>query len=133
MSAGQRQMVLLIDENVPNSVGEYFKSRGHEVHLVRERLPAGTPDPVVAVIGDRLSAIVVSWDRDFENLVRRVPHGNRNKFRRLGRISFKCNETQGRAILEKWIDLIEMHYEQCIDEPDFRMIVEIQGRAMKFM
>ena len=31
MPAGQRQMVLLIDENVPNSVVEFFKDRGHEV------------------------------------------------------------------------------------------------------
>lgn len=133
MPAGQRKMVLLIDENVPNSVVELFRDRGHEVHLVRERLAAGTPDPVVAVIGDRLSAIVVSWDRDFQRLVSRIPHGNRTRFRKLGRISFKCNETQGRTLLEKWIDFIELHYEKCQTEPDFRMIVEIQGAALKFM
>ena len=133
MLAGRRQMVLLIDENVPNSVVEFFKERGHEIHLVRERLPAGTPDPVIAVIGDRLSAIVVSWDRDFQRLVTRIPHGNKMRFRRLGRISFKCKETQGRALLEKWIDHIELHYEQCQTESDFRMIVEIQGAAVKFM
>lgn len=133
MPARQRRMVLLIDENVPNSVVEFFKKRGHEVHLVRERLPAGTPDPVVAVIGDRLSAIVVSWDRDFQRLVSRIPYGNRTRFRHLGRISFKCNETQGRKLLERWITFIELHYEQCQTEPDFRMIVEIQRSAVKFM
>lgn len=60
------RMTLLIDENVPNSVAEFFAGRGHHVSYVRDVLPAGTPDPVVARIGDRLSAIVVTWDRDFE-------------------------------------------------------------------
>src|SRR5262245_52223758 len=105
-------MLLLIDENVPSSVSEFFASRGHDVRYVRDLFPAGTPDPVIATIGDRLSAIVVTWDRDFEGLVRRVPEGNRAKFRRLGRISFRCNETQGRILLERWIDLLEFHYEQ---------------------
>ena len=95
--------------------------------------PPVRPDPVIAVIGDRLSAIVVSWDKDFERLVSRVPHGNKTRFRNLGRISFKCNETQGRALLQKWIAYIEMHYETCQSERDFRMIVEIQGAALKFI
>lgn len=69
MPATNRRMVLLVDENVPLSVAECFRERGHEVIFVREKLPAGTPDPVVALIGDRLSAVVVSWDRDFDNLV----------------------------------------------------------------
>ncbi len=133
MPVGQRRMVLLIDENAPNSVGELFQSRGHTVHWVRDELPSGSPDPLVAAIGDRLSAVVVSWDKDFENLVTRIPKGNRRKFKSLGRISFKCNETQARLLLERWLDYIEFHYARCFDEPDFRMIVEIQRAALKFM
>src|SRR5690348_2323544 len=104
-------MLLLIDENVPNSVAEVFAARGHDVRYVRDLFPAGTPDPVIAATGDRLSAIVVTWDKDFDTLVRRIPEGNRARFRRLGRISFKCNETRGRPLLEKWIAQIEFHYE----------------------
>lgn len=100
-------MLLLIDENVPTSVAEFFASRGHDVRFVRELFPSGTPDPVIATIGDRLSAIVVTWDRDFDSLVRRIPEGNRSRFRRLGRISFRCNEVKGRALLERWIGHIE--------------------------
>jgi predicted nuclease of predicted toxin-antitoxin system len=126
-------MLLLIDENVPTSVAQVFIDRGHEVHLVRDLFPAGTPDPVIAAIGDRLSAIVVTWDRDFETLVRRVPEGNRARFRRLGRISFRCNEVRGRELLVRWIDMIEYHYDRAIQEPDFRMIVQIQASGTKFM
>ena len=124
-------MLLLIDENVPNSVAEFFASRGHDVRFVRDLFPAGTPDPVIATIGDRLSAIVVTWDRDFEKLVRRIPQGNRAAFRRLGRISFRCNEVKGRELLERWIDLLEFHYKRSLEEADFRMIVQIQASGLK--
>ena len=124
-------MLLLVDENVPNSVAEYFAQRGHDVRFVRDLLPSGTPDPVIATIGDRLSAIVVTWDRDFEKIVKRIPEGNRSAFRRLGRISFQCNEVEGRALLEKWIDLLEFHYAQALQQSDFRMIVQIQKSGFK--
>jgi predicted nuclease of predicted toxin-antitoxin system len=126
-------MLLLVDENVPISVAELFASRGHEVRFVLDLFPAGTPDPVIATIGDRMSAIVVTWDQDFDTLVRRVPEGNRARFRRLGRISFRCNEVRGRQLLSKWIAMIEFHYEQALQQPDFRMMIQIQESGVKFM
>ena len=130
--AGERpQMLLLIDENVPNSVAEYFASRGHQVRYVRDIFPGGTPDPVIATMGDRLSAIVVTWDRDFEKLASRVPAGNRASFRRLGRVSFRCNEARGLELLKRWIGMLEYHYLQALEQPDFRMLVQIQESGFK--
>lgn len=126
-------MLLLIDENVPLSVAEAFALRGHDVRFVRDLFPAGTPDPVIATIGDRLSAIVVTWDHDFDRLARRIPMGNRELFRRLGRISFRCNEVRGKELLERWIAMIEFHYAQALQRPDFRMLVQIQESGVKFM
>lgn len=131
MADSRPRMLLLIDENVPDSVAQFFASRGHDVRYVRDLFPGGTPDPVIATIGDRLSAIVVTWDRDFEKLVRRVPAGTRATFRRLGRISFRCNEVKGLPLLKKWIDLLEFHYEQALKESDFRMLVQIQESGFK--
>ena len=124
-------MLLLIDEGVPNSVAEYLASRDHEVRYVRELFPGGIPDPVIATIGDKLSAIVVSWDKDFEALVSRIPKGNRAKFRRLGRISFRCKETQGRRLIEQWVDYIEFHFAKVASRRDARMIVQITGNGIK--
>lgn len=132
-AADRPRMLLLIDENVPQSVAQLFIERGHDVRYVRDLLAAGSPDPVVAIIGDRLSAIVVTWDRDFDSLVSRVPAGNRNRFRRLGRITFSCNEAQGRVRLERYITMIELEYELAQSNPDFRMIVQIQDNAVKFI
>jgi predicted nuclease of predicted toxin-antitoxin system len=132
MADGRPLMLLLIDENVPASVASVFASRGHEVKYVRDLLPAGTPDPVISTIGDRLSAIVVTWDRDFEKLVKRVPEGNRTRFRRLGRISFRCNEAKGVRLLEQWIEMIEFHYATALAKGDARMLVQIQESGCKF-
>ena len=126
-------MLLLIDENVPVSVAEFLAMRGHDVRQVREVFPAGTADPVIATIGDQMSAIVVTFDRDFDRLVRRVPEGNRARFRRLGRITLSCNEVNGRARIEQWIDMIELHYSKALENPALRMIVQIQETALKFM
>lgn len=127
------RMLLLIDENVPESVARYFASRGHEVRYVRDILPARTADPVVAAVGNKLSAIVVTWDKDFRKLVQRIPSGNKAAFRRLGRITFRCNEARGLSQLKRWIDHIELLYKNASEERDFRMIVEIQENAFKGM
>lgn len=126
-------MLLLIDENVPSSVARFLAERGHDVRLVRDLLPAGSPDPLIAVVGDRLSAIVVTWDRDFEKIVKRVPEGNRSAFRKLGRISFRCNEAKGRELIERWIEHIEFHYQQALRAKDFRMILQVQDSGLKMM
>lgn len=133
MADNRPRMRLLVDENVPDSVALYFASRGHHVEYVRDILPRRTPDPVIAEIGDRLSAIVVTWDKDFHKLVSRIPAGNRAKFRRLGRISFRCNEANGLKQLKRWIDHIELHYKNALEQPDFRMIIEIQENAFRMM
>jgi len=62
-----------------------------------------------------------------------MPDGNRTRFRRLGRISFRCNEVKGRQLLEKWIDMIEFHYERALAGADFRMMAQIQESGVKFL
>ncbi len=125
-------MLLLVDENVPSSVAQVFIERGHRVRFVRDVLAAGSPDAVVSIVGDKLSAIVVTWDQDFDRLVRRIPEGNRTRFRHLGRISFRCNETRGRALLEQWIPMIELQYKLATKNPDLRMICTIMPSGVKF-
>jgi hypothetical protein len=75
----------------------------------------------------------VTWDRDFETLVRRIPEGNRSRFRRLGRISFRCNEVKGRALIERWMDYIEFHFSKAQEDDDTRMIIQVQESGIKFM
>lgn len=119
-------MLLLMDENVPDSVSEFFRLRGHDVRLVRALFLPGTPDPVIARLGDALAAIVVSWNtRDLRMLAARVPPGNVQRFRRLSRINFRCNEANGRRRAEEFVEEIEFHYEQAQKRRDQRLMIEI--------
>jgi predicted nuclease of predicted toxin-antitoxin system len=119
-------MRLLIDENAPDSVSEFFRERGHEVVLVREILPRGTADQIVALVGDEMSAVVVTWNhKDFKRLVSRIPEGGRQRFRNLGRITFRCSEARGRQRLEELIEWVEFEYAQAQKSPDKRMMLEI--------
>ncbi len=125
-SAPRVRMVLLVDENVPASVTQFFRERGHEVHLVWDLFPRGTADPVIGKLGDEQAAVVVTWNhRDFKKLAARVPVGQRRRFRRLSLISFRCRESLGRRRAEELIEFIEFAYEQAQRRRDKRLLVEI--------
>src|SRR5687768_11733006 len=90
-------ILLLIDENVPESVTIYLRERGHDVRHVRDLSLAETPDPIIAAAADKLGAIVVTWNhRDFKKLVARAPKEGQAVLRRAGRINFRCDEAKGR-------------------------------------
>ena len=127
-------MLLLIDENVPNSVVEFFKERSHDVRLVRDLFPGGIPDPVIARVGDELGAIVVTWNhRDFKALASRIPKGNVQLFRRLGRVNFRCHEARGRQRLEQLIESIEFEYAQVQKQRDRRLMIEIGETSFRII
>lgn len=126
-------MILLIDENVPRSVGEYLADRGHTVHYVTDHFPRGTPDGVIAQSGNRMGAIVVTWDhKHFKHLAARAADG-KPKYPKLGRISFvKCPENRGVECLSKHIELLEFAHEQSLQKEDKLLIVEISTTCCRF-
>lgn len=118
-------MSLLIDENVPDSVATFLRERGHTVHLSRDILAQGTKDPVIAKLGDHMTSIIVTFDKDFKKLASRVSAGERQRFRHLGRISLLCPAPRTLERVTKFIDAIEFHYEQALQQPDKRLIIEL--------
>jgi predicted nuclease of predicted toxin-antitoxin system len=124
----------LIDEDVPESVAQYLRERGHIIHYVRELSLAGSPDPIVAAAGDRLGAVIVTWNtRDFRKLASRVPKGGRARLRRLGRLSFRCSEAQGRQRVETVIEIIEAEFARAEQRPDKRLIIEVTGTTVNLI
>ncbi len=119
------RMRLIVDENVPDSVADFLKSRGHTVMLVREHFGQMTPDEFIAWVGDIHESVVVTFDRDFKQLVSRVPRGGRRQFHRLGRISLRCREPRALARVKEFIEDIEREYERSLNRRDRRLIVQI--------
>ncbi len=126
-------MRLLVDENVPDSVARFLRERGHTVDLVRESLGQMTPDEFIAWVGDDLAAIVVTVDRDFKQIVQRIPNGGRRRFNALGRISLRCRESQALARMTEFIEDIEREYVRLQTRPDKRLIVEITQTSYRIV
>ena len=134
LDAGARTPLLrlITDENVPAAVGRFFSARGHHVRLALDLVVAGTPDEALAAIGDKLDAIIVTWDKDFNKLVRQMPTRTKAKFTRLGRITFACPEPLGVVRLQQLIESIEFQYGQCQQREEKRFMVTIGQSHIRF-
>lgn len=122
---------LLLDNNVPDSVGEVFRAHGHIVEHVRDILPVDSSDPLVATVSEEYECVLVSCDRDFRLIAPRIPHGKRARFRKLSRISLECSEPQAATRVEAAMSLIEAEYEIAQRSRDKRLIIVIQSAGIK--
>lgn len=116
-------MHFLLDENVPASVAGSLRDRGHEVTFVRDIVPAGSPDPLVATVGEEIEAVLVSFDGDFQKIAPRIPAGMRRRFRNLSRIWLRCGEPQAARRIDGAMTLIESEFELAQTRADKRMII----------
>lgn len=107
----------MLDENVPELAAEMLIALGHKAEFIRDYVPPGSPDPLVATVAEELDAILVSFDGDFENIAPRIPKGERTRFRKLSRIWMRCRESRSGARLESAIELILSEHEIGIDKP----------------
>lgn len=57
------------DHCVPTSVIQVLRQAGHEVLVLSENLPTESEDPVVIAEAQKLSAILVSLNGDFSDIV----------------------------------------------------------------
>src|SRR5262249_3669406 len=114
------------------SVTIFLRERGHDVRHVRDLALAETPDPIIAAAGDKLGAIIVTWNhRDFKTLAARIPKGGAAAFRRLGRINFRCDESKGRYRVEQVIESIEVEYEMAQKRGDKRVMIEVLTNSFR--
>jgi predicted nuclease of predicted toxin-antitoxin system len=103
-------MYFMLDENVPKDVADMLNGHGHRAEFIREYVPPGAPDQVVATASQELEAILVSFDGDFEIISPRIPKGQRRRFRKLSRIWIRCNEPQAAARFLKVIDFVATEF-----------------------
>ncbi len=118
-------MRFMLDENVPASVASMLQRRGHDVERIRDYVPPGSPDPLVATVSERLDAVLVSFDGDFEKIAPRIPRGQRSRFKKLSRIWLRCGEPQAAKRLELVLSFVESEYALAQQPPIRRMSLMI--------
>ena len=117
-------MRLLIDENVPRSVASLFRERGHDVELVTKELFPSATDDAVAAFGSLRHAIVVTFDRDFKEIIKVIPDGSKTKFRKASRLLLRCNEPNARRRIDELLPYVELAASRATSK-GARMIMEI--------
>mgnify|MGYP003136584698 CR=1 FL=1 len=115
----------MLDENVPNSAKRFLESTGYAVEFVRDLVPAGSVDPLVAFVAEDNAAILVSHDGDFQKIAPRIPNGQKARFKKLSRIWLRCNEYQSASRLEKAFTIIEHEFDIATNSADMRMQIWI--------
>jgi len=61
-------MILIADENVQRTVVEGLRQQGHDVRHIQQMTP-GVPDEAILDMANRESAVLLTYDRDFGELV----------------------------------------------------------------
>ena len=124
-------MKFLLDENIPMSVFRFLSGRGHDVEFIRDLIPEGSVDPLVAFVAEEEEAILVSNDGDFQKIAPRIPDGQKRRFKRLSRIWIRCNEYQAAARLEAVWDFVALEHAAARDRRDGRMIIQVSNSFIR--
>ena len=124
-------MKFILDEMVPVSARRVLEDSGHDVDWIVDHVARGANDPVVATISERLDAILVSFDGDFQKIAPRIPIGVRRRYRRLSRIWLRCTEYQTGQRLERALSLIESEFNIAQQSADTRMNIWLSNSYIR--
>lgn len=132
MAPTERRIIFLMDEDVPRSVAEFFRDRGHITHAVKQSTFEGEPDEVIVRLAHQISqeaaapVVVVTWNhKHFANLISRRPPSNNNRFRSIGRLSMTWLRPVALKRLKETIEDVEREYTLCQAREDKRLIMAI--------
>jgi predicted nuclease of predicted toxin-antitoxin system len=118
-------LLFVYDEGVPLDVAEMLRKHGHKAEYIRDHVPPGSPDPLVATVAENLKGILLSWDGDFDKIAPRVAQGQRARFRKLSRIWMRCREPQGAERLEGALELVVSEFALAMLRADQRLMMQI--------
>lgn len=116
-------MQFILDENVPKDMADMLIKHGHTAVYIRDFVPPGSPDPLVATVAQELDAVLISFDGDFQTIAPRIPHGQRTRFRTLSRIWMRCYEPDGADRLEQALSFVTTEFALAQQRADKRMLI----------
>jgi hypothetical protein len=75
--------------------------------------------------------VLVTQDKDFKQIARRIPLGARGRVSRLSRISLECQTPQCAARIEAAMTFIELEWNIAQASADRRMLIHIGTNSMR--
>jgi predicted nuclease of predicted toxin-antitoxin system len=83
---------------------------GHKVTYLRDVIAPDSADPVVATLCDQNDLVLISLDKDFDQLHTRAGV-SRKRFKKLRRVKIACTEPQAATRLSAALSLVEHEME----------------------
>lgn len=124
-----KDIPFFLDQNVPDSVGRFLLKSGHDVIYLRQCMPTDTKDPVIAIACAANGRVLVTHDRDFRAISKRLSMTKRNA-RKLHRISLHCLEPNSVERVKEAISIIEFEWRRPRSGAN-QMIIEISNVAIR--
>lgn len=125
--ANRPKISFFTDHNIPDSVGDYLRNRGHSVFRLRHHLADDSPDPIVATAALRAGRVLVSWDKDFNTQRFMQP-----RFALLSRLALSGAGPELLPALKQHMHLIEFQWSWGVRTHAPRMIAHIRLGQIKF-
>jgi len=117
------------DQNVPDSVGRYLMGCGHQVTRLRDVMLTTTADSIIAVACSQAGHVLVSHDKDFKEISKRLQITQRQYRKLLHRIHLRCQEPSDVVRLKEAMSLIEAEWQ--LIKPDRPMVIEINDVSIR--
>jgi predicted nuclease of predicted toxin-antitoxin system len=116
------------DQNVPDSVGEYLKSVGHQLTRLRDVMAIDTPDPIIEVACSKSGHVLLSHDKDFKQVSKRLNITQKQYRNSLHRIILRCPEPNDVKRISEALPLIELEW--LLLNENLPMIIEIRDKGI---
>jgi predicted nuclease of predicted toxin-antitoxin system len=117
-------LVVLLDEGVPAEVAQVFLTHGYIVIPFDSVLTPGLADELVCAAAIANNALLVAYDNDMKQYVRRRGQGP-DRFRNLHLLKFNCPEPMAAARLDEAMSLILNEWAVAHEKVARRVYVEI--------
>jgi predicted nuclease of predicted toxin-antitoxin system len=102
-------LAVLLDEGVPAEVAEVFRIHGHRVIPFEDVLAPGLADELVCAAAQANNALLVAYDNDMKQYVRRRGQGP-DRFKNLHLLKFNCPEPMAAGRLEEAMSMVVLEW-----------------------
>jgi predicted nuclease of predicted toxin-antitoxin system len=130
---GSHVIPFFMDNNVAESVGKALEAEKHDVVRLRDCMAPDSTDPVVAIACVESSRVLITHDKDFKAISKRLLLTKR-KCRLLHRVSLRCSEPNAAARMKEALSVIESEWSRTrASGSKMQMIVEITEVAIRIV
>lgn len=129
MPRSRTEIPFFTDQNVPDSVGRNLVSAGHGLTRLRDVMDTNTADPIIYVACSRSGHVLVTHDKDFRDLSRRLKVTQRQYHNSMHRIQLSCAEPESANRIMDALSLIEAEWRLTAEGRP--MVIEVTSKFIK--